>query len=146
MHKNSSDPPYRPIVDYKGSCTYKVAKKMSDLIKPLIGKTEHHFLNSKELVTKIKDTKLTDEEIWISHDVVALFPSVPVDEALQIIENRLKNDVTLHRRTALDPDDIMELLRLVVNTTIFTFREVIPAILRLSYGQSDQPRYMQHLL
>ena len=25
VHKNPSDPPYRPIVDYTESCTYKVA-------------------------------------------------------------------------------------------------------------------------
>lgn len=92
------------------------------MIKPLLGKTEHHLLNSKELVTKVEDKVLEEDEIWISHDVVALFPSVPVEEALNIIETRLREDKTLAKRTLLEPDDIMELLRLVVNTTIFSFK------------------------
>ena len=37
------------------------------------------------------------EDIWISHDVVALFPSVPVKEALDIIQTRLSNEPTLHK-------------------------------------------------
>ena len=59
VHKNPRDPPYRPIVDYTGSCTYKVEKAISN-INPLIGKSEH-LLNSKALVDKIKD----EDEIWI---------------------------------------------------------------------------------
>ena len=123
VHKNPSDPPYRPIVDYTGSCTYNIAKALSLLINPTIGKTEHHLLNSKQLVDKIKDVVLAEDEIWISHDVVALFPSVPVDEALEEIEKRLVNDKTLPQRTNLSPDDIMDLLRLVVDTTIFTYND-----------------------
>ena len=37
VYKNHSDPPYRPIVDYTGRCTYKVAKALSNIINPCIG-------------------------------------------------------------------------------------------------------------
>ena len=97
FHKNPRDPPYRPIVDYTGSCTYKVAKPMSNIINPLIAKSKHHLLNSKALGEKIKDLQLDSDNIWISHDVVALFPCIPVKESLDMIETRLNNDPTPHK-------------------------------------------------
>ena len=95
----------------------------TNIINPNTGKTEHHLQNSKQLVDKIKDHKLTDDKIWISHDVVTLFPSVPVDAALDEIKKRLINDKNLNKWTNLTPKDIMELLRLVVYTTIFTYNQ-----------------------
>ena len=123
VHKNPMDPPYRPIVDYTGSCTYKIAKALSALINPTIGKTNHHLKNSKDLIDKIKDRVLLEEEIWISHDILALFPSVPVAEDLREIEQSLTEDKTISQRTNLSAADIMELLHLVVNTTVFTYKD-----------------------
>ena len=62
-----------------------MAKAMINMINPLIGKSKHHLLNFKGFVENIKDLKLDADDIWISHDVVALFPSVLVREALGII-------------------------------------------------------------
>ena len=55
--------------------------------------------------------------------MVTLFPSVPVDAALDEIKKRLINDKNLNKWTNLTPKDIMELLRLVVYTTIFTYNQ-----------------------
>ena len=46
---------------------------------PLLAKTEHYLKKLKDLVHEIKNIVLSDEENCISHDVVALFPSVPVN-------------------------------------------------------------------
>ena len=83
VHKNPTDPPYIPIVDYTGSCTFNIAKALSSLISPTIEKIKHHLKNCKDLVDKInlKNIVMSDEEIWISHGVVGLNPSVPVDAA-----------------------------------------------------------------
>ena len=54
--------------------------------------------------------------------MVGLFPTVPVGEVLNVIEQRLTEDSTLKDRTLLSPSDIMDLLRLVVDTTIFTIQ------------------------
>ena len=95
---------------------------MSNIMNPIIGKSKLHLLNSKALVEKIKDLILDVDDIWISRDVEALFPSVPVKEALDIIETRQNNDPTLHKWTLLLPADIMELLCLEVDMTTFTFK------------------------
>ena len=139
VHQNPSDPPYRPIVDYTGSCTYNFAKELSRIINPIIGQTSHHLNNPKDLKDKIEDITLDDDHIWISHDVVALFPSVPVPEALQVIQHNLEKDKSLYKRTKLSPSDIMDLLKLVVDHYIHLQGPALQTELRVPHGQWDKP-------
>ena len=46
---------------------------------------------SNEFITKIEQTKLDEDEILVSFDVVSLFTNVPVDEACNIAKERLLN-------------------------------------------------------
>ena len=59
---------------------------------------------------KIKNLVLSDEQIWISHYVVALFPSALVNEALHEIEQKLIKGSSLTDHMNLSPTDIMELV------------------------------------
>ena len=77
VHKNNI--PVRPIVSSIGSVCYNLARFVSDLLSPLVGKSPHHIQNSQDFVASIKDLKLDDNEILTSYDVTALFTSVPVD-------------------------------------------------------------------
>ena len=43
----------------------------------------------------------------VSFDVEALFPSIPMDEALVILEKKIRNDASLSKRTDLSPDEIL---------------------------------------
>ena len=60
----------------------------------------------------------------MSHDVVALFTSVPVDRATVIIHQRLLDDNTLSERTNVSVDNITELLTWVLSTTYFVYQGV----------------------
>jgi hypothetical protein len=51
--------------------------------------------------------------------VVSLFANVPVDEALQVIGNKLHINDTLAERSALQAEAIMELLEVCLKTTYF---------------------------
>ena len=120
IHKEGA--PIRPIVDYTGSATYNVARSLADLLTPLFGNTEHHVKNSKDLVHKLENIKVQEDECLISHDVVSLFTNVPIPEALKIIRDRLEKDEKLKDRTNLTVNDIMELLAFVCEKTYFIFR------------------------
>ena len=50
-----------------------------------------------------------------------LFTKTPIKEACEVIRKRLESDKTLKKRTNLTIDDIMELLKFVLETTYFRF-------------------------
>ena len=120
IHKEGT--PLRPIVDYTGSLSYNTSKALSELLSPIVGRTEHHLKNSKQLANRLKTETVGDNEVLVSHDVVALFPSIPMPQAMEIIHRRLVEYTSLKERTNLTPDDVIELLNFTLTTTYFTFR------------------------
>jgi hypothetical protein len=67
----------------------------------------------------LKSVHLQFSDTFVSLDVVSLFNSVPVDEALKVIRNKLHNEDTLVKRIALQVEGIMELLEVCQRTTYF---------------------------
>ena len=57
----------------------------------------------------------------ISFDVVALYPSVPQEEALNVFEECLKNDSELKSKTNIPVQDLMKLFRTCLKKTYFVF-------------------------
>ena len=108
IHK--PDTPLRPIVSSCGSVTYGVAKQLAKILKPLVGKSPHHINSTKDFVEQVKHITLAPGKCLSSYDVSALFTSVPVDPALNIIKDLLENDHTLKERTAMAVGDIILLL------------------------------------
>ena len=107
IHKDGT--PLRPIVDFTGSVGYNVAKSLADILSPLVGQSEHHVLNSKNLADDLRDLTIEEDEILNSHDMVALFTNTPIDLTLQILRERLEQDDDLKNRTRLSIDDILKL-------------------------------------
>ena len=121
IHKKNI--PLRPIVSSIGSVSYGVAKELSRIIKPLMGCSQHHVNNSKQFVDELKEMKLEEGECITSYDVTALFTSIPVPSALDIIKKKLEQDAELPNRTTMSADNILELLGFCLNNTYFVFQE-----------------------
>ena len=68
----------------------------------------------------LNETVSEDEELR-SYDVSTLLMSVPVDKALDISLEKLREDPTLHERTPLSPEDVTKLLELCLKNTYFVF-------------------------
>ena len=81
--------PLRPIVSSCGSVTYGVAKELAKILKPLVCKSPHHITSTQDFVEQAKHFKLEPGECLSSYDVSALFTSVPIDPALNIIKDLL---------------------------------------------------------
>ena len=64
---------------------------------------------------------LQGNECFISYDVSALFTSVPIDPAINIIR-RLELDQELHLRTTMKVEQIFRLLEFCLKTTYFQFQ------------------------
>ena len=93
IHKQ--DTPLRPIVSSIGTASYNTAKELAKILKPLVGKSQHHLQNTKDFIQPIKDVKLQQGETIISYDVKALFTSVPIQPVLNIIKNKLEDNQQL---------------------------------------------------
>ena len=97
MHK----PPchLRPIVACRGSIMYGTARCVADILAPMAGKTHHHLQNSADPLNTLSQIRVDEDESLISFDVSALFTSVPVEESLTLIYEKLAADPSLPDRT-----------------------------------------------
>ena len=114
--------PLRPIISSRGSATYESAKELAKILKPLVGKSPYHVQNNKDFLDSIKDIKIKPEECIMSYDVSALFTSIPIEPAINIIEKHLKEGKDLHSRTNMKIQHIISLLRFSLNNSYFSFQ------------------------
>ena len=93
-----------------GSVTYGVAKELTKMLKPLVGKSPHHINSTQDFVEQVKHITLAPGECLSSYDVSALFTSVSVHPALRVNKDLLEKDPTLKDGTVLPVEDIILLL------------------------------------
>ena len=113
--------PLRPIVSSSGAATYQTAKEVARILKPLVGKSEYHVINTQDFIESIKGIHLGRDQCMVSYDVKALFTSEPTTKACNIIKQKLKEDTELNQRTSLTID-IISLLEFCITSTYFSFQ------------------------
>jgi hypothetical protein len=111
--------PLRPIVSSIGSPCYALAGFLHKILSPLARKSESFVKNSGHFIQLLKSVNLQSLDTVVSFDVVSLFTNAPVDEALQVIRNKLHNNNTLAKPAVLQVKAIMELLEVCLKTTYF---------------------------
>ena len=99
-----------------------MAKELAKILKPLVGKSPTHINSTQDFVEQAKHITLAPGECLSSYDVSALFTSVPVDPAINIIKDLLAKDHTLKERTVLAVNDIILLLEFCLKNTYFSFQ------------------------
>ena len=94
---------------------------MNDILNPYIKENEYICKNSTEFVEMTRKLKVGPNEKMISYDATALFPSVPITEAIAHIRTLLANDPDLKSRTKLSPDEICDLISLCLSSSNFLY-------------------------
>ena len=102
-----------------------MAKELAKILKHLVCKSPHHVNSIQDFVVQAKHITLATGECLSSHDVSALFTSVPVDPALNIIKDLLEKDHTLRERTVMEVSDIILLLEFCLKNTYFSFQDQV---------------------
>ncbi|XP_047525309.1 uncharacterized protein LOC125063126, partial [Pieris napi] len=88
IHKHNN--PLRPIVSHIDSPTYKLAKHLVSILSPLRGHTSAHVKDSYHFVETLRDLKLLHNETMVSFDIESLFTNLPLNDCLDIIAKRLR--------------------------------------------------------
>ena len=115
--------------------TYQLAKFLTKILQRYMGITPSFVKDSKSFSDHLKSVNISGEEELVSFDISALFTSIPVPTALDII-NRLfskhiedpeaKHDYGCSFRCntiGLEKDEVMQLLKLVLENCVFTFQD-----------------------
>ena len=100
-----------------------MAKELAKILKPLVGKSPHHINSTQDFVEQDKHITLAPGECLSSYDASALFTSVPIDSALNIIKDLLEKDHTLKERTVMEVCDIILLLEFCLKNTYFSLQD-----------------------
>ncbi len=115
----------RPIISNWGLFCDRLLLVLKSILNLLIwGSTI--LLNSFELVQLLDDVTFTAQDLLISFDVASLYTRVPINESLEIIEQRLEDMRTLKNDpiaaiTTLTNKAIMKLLKFVLGQCYFSW-------------------------
>ena len=103
----------RTIVSAIGTVPYGMSKYLVEIIQPTLNKNINCVLNSYTFVKEAKTWEIYRDEVQVSYDVINLYPSVPVDKAINVLMDTLNNDKEhLQERTKLALTDIHKLTEL----------------------------------
>ena len=106
----------------RGAVTYEVAKILTKILKPLVGKYPHHIHSTQDFAEQANKVTLLPAECLSSYDVTALFTSVPVEPALGIVKDLLEKSNTLKERTVSPVKDIILLIGFCLQNTYFSLQ------------------------
>ena len=82
--------PMHPIVSACGTSTYNTVTFITKILQSYYGKTSSFIKYSTDFIKKIKHLSINpEEEKLVSLDVSALFTSIPVPIALQVINSKI---------------------------------------------------------
>ena len=96
--------------------TYEISKYLVKIIQPTPDKSQHKIKKTVGFVNEAKTWKISPTEIQVSYDAVNLYPSVPLDKAVDVIVEYLKHDFNnVRTRTKLTLVDIHQPIDLCVS-------------------------------
>ena len=119
VHKQFEQiPPIRPIVAHSSSLLSTTAKFLDFALQPIATSYPDYLHNSSDLLRTLEETTIPKNCILVTMDVISLFPSIPQEECLKILQNELQshNDLLL-----FNPNLIMHLVSLHLYNNYFEF-------------------------
>ena len=101
----------RGIVSTVGSSFEKLSRYIIPILKVIQRRSGLYVKNSRQLKQKVKNWRVERNKVLDSYDMKSLYPSIPIDEALKLVEGLLNDYRTLNKVTDLSVQSVMELLK-----------------------------------
>ncbi|XP_076055184.1 uncharacterized protein LOC143033578 [Oratosquilla oratoria] len=121
VHKE--DVPLRPIIAFRGSPIYKLARDLAKRLRPLVESSEWMFSNSADFVKRLRGINMEEDDCMVSFDVKAMFALLPQDLLRQAAMSTVKNSQEFLEKKKLMAKELMGLVNLCLDLTFFKFRE-----------------------
>ena len=113
--------PICPIVSACGTTTYNTAKFITKILQNYCGKTSSFVKDSTGFIKKIKHLSINPEETLVSFDVSALFTSIPVPVALQVINSKISSCTDSTNVYKISTEKFIKLLEFTLTNWNFCF-------------------------
>ena len=122
-HKPEKNYPMRNIVSTIGTPVHGLSQYLVKIIQPTLDKNEIRLKNADAFVQRAKNWDISQSEVQVSYDVVNLYPSVPVDEAIVIMVDTLRSDHSVKQRCKLTINEMKELIELCLSKCYFLWND-----------------------
>ena len=116
--------PMHPIVSACGTATYNTATSITKIPQHYCGKTLSFVKDSTYFIKKIKHLSINpEEETLVSFDVNALFTSIPVPVALQVINSKICTCISFTYVCKISTEKFLKPLEFTLTNCIFCFNK-----------------------
>lgn len=109
IHKK--DFPLRPICSFINSPSIELCRYITNILKNITKDSKYNIKNSLEFKYKINNQTILDNEKLVSFDVISLFPNIPIDLAMNTIEEKW-NDI--EKYTMIEKDLFLKILKFCI--------------------------------
>jgi len=119
IHKPNN--PIWPIVNNKNAPTYKIAKKLNDILKQHLQlENQYHTLYSENWAHNISALKINNNHKMITYDIKDLYVNIPIEETLTITKQQL-----LKNNDKNKTKQIITILQTILEQNYFEFQGTI---------------------
>ena len=139
IHKRLANVPRRPVISSCGTPTEKASEFLDHHIKPVMQKGKSYIKDSGDFVNKIKELQsIPDGAILVTSDVVALYPSIPLEAGLKALKDALGN----RENKSISTEDLIKMALFILQNIYFEFNEIVKQqISRTAIGTKFAPTY-----
>jgi len=113
---------FRIIISSIESSTYQLANYIHKIISKNILKPVSFIENSFQLVRKLNEVSVDNNCDLISLDVISLFTNIPIDLALENVNNKWNH---ICRGTSIPKEEFINMVNMILDSTFFTFNNQI---------------------
>ena len=121
--------PLRPVVAAFGGPFAAISILMERMLNQLLQFTTAHIANTREACQSLEqafpDLQVPENTIIVTMDVVALYPSIPTQDGIEAVIQKLEKHSDSIDTLGLSTKDIRYLLKLILTNNYFTFGEKV---------------------